>query len=120
MIFDLFNVMVFISKYLIPKGYNGLTIFPFIFLKRKALKQDSVLVNHERIHLKQQLELFVLAFYLCYFIEFLIRLIRYKNWNKAYKNISFEREAYSNEFNLEYLESRPIWAFLKYLRSHEI
>lgn len=108
--------MVFISKYFIPKGYNGLTIYPFIFLKNVELKEDSILINHEKIHLRQQLELLIGPFYLFYFLEFLIRLIQYKSWHKAYRNISFEREAYNNEFDFHYLDKRPFWSFLKYLR----
>lgn len=112
--------MIFISKYLVPKGFTGITVFPFVFLKFRHLKTDSILINHEKIHLKQQLEMLLLPFYIFYFIEFIIRLFQYKEWNKAYRNISFEREAYLNEGNLEYLKSRPIWTFLKYLRCHDI
>ena len=112
--------MIFISKYLVPKGYTGIAIFPFVLLKSKQLKVNRVLINHEKIHLKQQLELLVIPFYLFYVAEFLIRLIQYKNWHKAYLNISFEREAFTNEFNLDYLKQRPFWSFLKYLRTYEI
>lgn len=110
--------MIFISKYLVPKGYSGLTIFPFVFLKYNHLKLNEVLLNHEKIHLRQQIEMLILPFYLFYFIEFLIRLFKYKNWYKAYRNISFEREAYHNESDLHYLKKRSFWTFLKYLRSH--
>ncbi|MGB5417730.1 hypothetical protein [Algibacter sp.] len=112
--------MIFISKYLVPKGYTGMTIFPFVFLKSKHLKDNQVLINHEKIHLKQQLELLIIPFYIFYGLEFLFRLIQYKNWQKAYRNISFEREAYLNQNNLEYLQNRSIWRFLKYLCKHEI
>ena len=97
-----------------------MTIYPFVFLKRKELKQNLVLMNHEKIHLRQQIELLVIPFYLFYVLEFLIRLVQYKNWNKAYRNISFEREAYQNEFNLNYLTQRPFWSFLKYIRRHDV
>jgi len=107
--------MIIISKYLIPKGYTGLAIFPLIFLKYKALKHDKVLVNHEYIHLKQQLELLIIPFYLWYLVEFLFRIVQYKKWYLAYKNISFEREAYANENALNYLKSRSLWKFLEYL-----
>ena len=107
--------MIFISKYLVPKGYLGLTIFPFVFLKSKALKADVVLVNHEKIHLRQQLELLILPFYVLYVFEFLMRFIHYKKWHVAYRNISFEREAYANEKHLDYLKQRPFWRFLKYI-----
>lgn len=111
--------MIFISKYLVPRGYSGLTIFPFVFLKSMHLKANKVLMNHEKIHLKQQLEMLVVPFFVFYVLEFSMRLFQYKNWYKAYKNISFEREAYTNETNLDYLKQRSFWSFLKYLRTND-
>lgn len=105
---------------MVPKGYSGITLFPFVFLNDKRLKTNSVFINHEHIHLKQQLELLIVFFYLFYGIEFLIRLFQYKTWHLAYRNISFEREAFANEFDLDYLKHRPFWSFLKYLRSYDI
>lgn len=112
--------MILISKYIVPKGYTGVTIYPFVFLKYHRLRTDKVLVNHECIHLQQQLELLVLPFYVFYVLEFLLKLLYYGNWKKAYLNISFERESYINENNLEYLKSRKPWQFLKYIRANEI
>lgn len=112
--------MILYWKYLVPKGYTGFTVFPFVFLKSKHLDGHVVLINHEKIHLRQQLEMLVMPFYLFYAIEFLIRLFQYKKWDLAYRNISFEREAYTNEFNLDYLKHRSFWRFLKYLRVHDI
>ncbi len=106
--------MILISKYLVPNGYNGLTIFPFVFLKHKRFANDVIILNHEKIHLRQQLELLILPFYIIYTLEFLVSLLKYRNWHKAYKNISFEREAYYNELNLNYLKQRRFWQFLKY------
>ena len=106
--------MIVISKYL-PKRVIGLTVFPFVFLKQKDMKSNAILINHERIHLRQQLEMLVVFFFVFYSIEFIVRLFQFKNWNLAYKNISFEREAYFNEKDLEYLKSRPKWNFINYL-----
>ncbi|WP_055448067.1 hypothetical protein [Lacinutrix mariniflava] len=111
--------MILISKYIVPKGYTGITIFPFVFLKDKSLKSNMVLINHEKIHLRQQLELLILPFYIIYGIEFLVRLIQYRNWYTAYINISFERESYRNQANFSYLKNRKVWSFLKYLRTHD-
>lgn len=108
--------MILISTQIVPKGFLGLTIYPFIFLKNKRLKTQRVLVNHERIHLKQQLEMMIVPFFLFYILEFCFRLLKYKNCRQAYKNISFEREAYRNEANMDYLKSRPFWSFLSYLK----
>lgn len=111
--------MIIVSKYLVPKGYNGIAVFPFVFLKRKSFRTNKVLLNHENIHLRQQIEMLIIPFYFIYVLEFIVRLLIYKNWKLAYRNISFEREAYKNEFDFQYLKRRPFWAFLKYLRSDE-
>ena len=108
-------MLILQSRYLIPKGFSGLTIFPFVIVSAKVDLSDKVLINHERIHLKQQLELAIVPFFIWYFIEYLIRLIQFRNRRKAYRNISFEREAYANEGNMEYLKNRKFWSFLKYL-----
>ncbi len=108
--------MILVSKYFVPKGYDGITLYPFVFLKYEQQKQNEVLLNHERIHIIQQKELLVLFFYIWYVIEFFIRLLVCKNWSIAYKNISFEQEAYNNQPNLMYIQKRPIWAFLRYIK----
>lgn len=101
------------SKYLIPKGYTGMALFPFIILRDKRMKDNQRLINHERIHLRQQMELLVIPFYIWYLTEYFILLGKYKSKNIAYRNISFEREAYANEYNLNYLKDRPFWNFIK-------
>lgn len=106
--------MIFISKFLVPKGYIGLAVFPFVFLQHRRFKLDHTLINHEKIHLRQQLELLIIFFYLIYLLEFIIRLLQYKNWKHTYRNISFEREAYINEKDLNYLKSRSFWKFITY------
>ena len=110
-------MFVIVAKYLIPKGYRGLTLFPFVFVKYVFDSKNQTLVNHEKIHIKQQLELLVLPFFVWYFVEYAVRLLQYKNADLAYRNISFEREAYANEINLSYLETRKYFSFLKYLHA---
>ena len=108
-------MIVLVFKYLVPKGFRGFTFFPFVFLSDKKDREYAVLLNHERIHIKQQLELLVVFFFIWYGIEFLIRLVHYKNRREAYYNISFEREAYAKEKDLDYLKQRSFWSFLKYV-----
>lgn len=107
-------MFLIVSKYLIPKGYRGLTVFPFVFVSQQSEKENSVLVHHERIHLRQQMELLVLPFFVWYGIEFLLKWMKYRNRKMAYRNIIFEREAYDQEKNFDYLKSRSFWRFLKY------
>lgn len=73
-------------------------------------------INHERIHFAQQRELWYLPFFLLYVCEFLVRLVLKRfNWDKAYRSISFEREAYAQERNYTYLQRRKRHAWRKYL-----
>lgn len=92
-----------------------MSLWPFIILKDTTLKEDIVLINHEKIHLKQQQELLIIPFYIWYVTEWLLRSIFYLDTYKAYQNISFEREAYYNENNLDYLNQRKFFSFIKYL-----
>lgn len=108
-------MILIVFKYLTPRGFRGLTLFPFVFMADKDDKLNAVFINHEKIHIKQQVELLVLPFYIWYFIEFVVRWFQYKNTFVAYKNISFEREAYANEKDLNYLKKRSLWRFLNYI-----
>lgn len=108
-------MFVVVAKYLIPKGYKGWTAFPFVLIKCRADKEDKVFINHEKIHLRQQLELLIVPFYIWYLLEFAIRVVQYRSTNSAYKNISFEREAYCNESDLSYLKKRTFFRFVTYL-----
>lgn len=108
-------MILIVAKYLIPKGYSGLAAFPFVIVKKASYKKQYVFLNHEKIHLRQQLELLVLPFFIWYVLEFLLRWLQYKKWELAYRNISFEREAYANEIHLNYRKKRSFCRFLKYI-----
>ncbi len=110
--------MIFTFKHILPKQYAALTLWPIIIVRDNELRDDLILLNHERIHLKQQRELFIIPFYFLYLSEWFLRLCIYGNWYKAYKNISFEREAYLHEKDLFYLDNRQKWSFLRYLCIH--
>lgn len=92
---------------------NGITLWPFVLCK--TAYPDDILLNHERIHLRQQIELLVLPFYIIYLAEWLFYFVQYGNVWKAYRQISFEKEAYAKESNLDYLKSRKWYASFKYL-----
>ena len=95
---------------------TGMAIFPFILLKNKEASSNVQLLNHESIHLKQQLEMLVLPFYIWYGLEYLVRRVQFNGHYEAYRHISFEREAYSNDQHLNYSKERSFWAFLNYLK----
>lgn len=91
---------------------HGMAIFPFILVKKKEYASHQILLNHERIHLYQQLELLILPFYMLYFTNYLINLVRYRDHYKAYFNIIFEREAFIHENNTRYLAKRRLFAWV--------
>ena len=106
--------------WIFSKGVVGMAIFPFVFLKKSYVDRISKetldrTINHEYIHLKQQAELLCIFFYIWYFVEFCIRCILIGNTDVAYRNICFEKEAYHNENNTEYLKIRKFWSFIKYI-----
>ncbi|WP_159780655.1 hypothetical protein [Flavobacterium sp. 9AF] len=108
-------MILLIVRLFTNKHYRGITIYPFVILTQKEDGRNAVLLNHEKIHIRQQLELLVIPFFIWYGLEFLIRFLMYRNWSKAYRNISFERESYANEEDLDYLQQRSFWKWIKYL-----
>lgn len=94
--------------------YSAMALWPFILVKKKEMQHDAVLINHERIHHRQQLEMGIVLFYIIYLINYLYNLVKYRAHYKAYREIIFEREAYSMEADMQYLERRKFWAFTHY------
>jgi hypothetical protein len=94
---------------------EGMALFPFILVKHP--KASVFLIHHEQIHLRQQLELGLALFYVLYLGEYLFRLVQYRSHPLAYYNISFEREAFRNQNNLQYLKERRWYAFIRYYKA---
>ncbi|MBC7425613.1 MAG: hypothetical protein H7321_03665 [Bacteroidia bacterium] len=94
---------------------NAMALWPFIIFKDKDTSADPFILNHEKIHHRQQLELLLIPYYLWYFIEYWTGMLYYRNHDKAYRNISFEKEAYANQNNLDYLKKRPFLNSVKWL-----
>ena len=107
--------MILVFKHFFYRNYVGLSLWPFIILKNSSLRSDDVLINHEKIHLRQQQELLIVPFYMFYVLEWLFRSILHLSFYKGYQNISFEKEAYHNERNLNYTNERRAFSFIKYL-----
>jgi len=98
---------------------SGITLWPYIILQEKYrdnsyyFEKGKVTINHETIHIKQQQEMLVLPFYIWYGLEYIIKL--FIHGKDAYRNLSFEREAYGNENDFEYLKNRKPYSWIKYL-----
>lgn len=104
--------MKIIYNGLIPaKRFVAMTVWPLLFVRKEFDNMEMPFVfNHERIHAAQQKELLLVGFYIIYLYEWIRNLIRYKDSAKAYRMISFEAEAYLNEYDLNYLKRRKHFA----------
>lgn len=103
--------MKIIYNNIIPfKGFAAINLFGVLFVRKGVVVTERIL-NHERIHTAQMKEMLYVFFYLWYFVEWLIRLLGKGN---AYRNLGFEKEAYSNDENLTYLSCRQRFAWWKY------
>jgi len=99
------------TKYIPLRGFSAINLLGILFV-HPGVYLSQELVNHERIHTAQILEMGIIGFYVWYVVEWLVRLLRRGN---AYRKISFEREAYDNQRDLDYLQHRRHYAWRKYL-----
>jgi hypothetical protein len=128
-----------VKNWLIPaKGYSAMMLFGFLFTRDKRSVTERTM-RHETIHFRQFIEVNILVtllavplfvftplswwwlllalaggFYIWYGIEWTIRRLFGKG--NAYRNISFEREAYANQDDTTYLKTRRLFTFFKYIK----
>lgn len=73
---------------------------------------------HEKIHVRQALEMLYIPFWILYIGHYLWnRIVRKMDHDWAYKLIAFEREAYNHQKNRHYLQDRKWYASLKYFKN---
>ena len=98
------KIPTFISKFT-PINVWAITLGPLVICKGTLTPRVK---NHETIHYHQYKETYFLGFILLYLYDYFYSAIFKKMGftSKAYKNIRFEQEAYSNDQNLDYLNSR--------------
>lgn len=97
-----------------PPGFSYINLFGVLFTRRKR-PITPIEERHESIHTRQMQEMLYIFFYLWYIIEWLIKLAIIRDTRKAYRAISFEREAYQNQAIPGYLEERKHYCWLKHL-----
>ena len=115
----MFPIVIYSDKFLDAISWfmrvGGISIFPFIILSERYRYGDpfrtNATINHESIHFQQALELLVIPFYILYVVEYILKSIIYWDIGKGYSSISFEREAYTNDRNMNYLNTRKryVW-----------
>lgn len=110
------------------QDFIAITIGVFVIFKNREVASPRV-VNHEHIHVKQQTELLFIGMWILYLLSYLYNRLRlsfglelpiktnYKsNHMKAYRNIIFEREAYSNDSNMDYIKNRKRFNWVMYMK----
>ena len=78
-----------------PRRFHAITLFPFVFHNDREL--DDVELRHETVHIWQEVSLLIIGFYLLYLAFWIANLIVYRDSEKAYREIPFERSAYKLE-----------------------
>lgn len=106
--------MIWIKNKVFPFGnYTAINICGIVFYKGNL---SATLKNHECIHTKQMIETLFIGFYIWYGIEYLIVRLFHKKQNDAYHDVSFEEEAHNNDTNLNYLNNRKLYSWIKYVK----
>ena len=104
-------------------GYNiyGTFIFPFIVMRskpesKKGIDRWNKTLNHESIHFNQSIELLVVFYLLIYGCHYLIGRAKGMSHYDSYKNVVFEKESNTHEWEFDYLKNRPLfnWGREKY------
>lgn len=100
---DSMKRVFYIRKLPFGKNFLAITLGEFILSVAPLNKYE---LNHELIHVHQQRELLYIPFFIWYVVEWLVLLAKYRDMEKAYFNIRFEKEAYRHQKDLTYLEKR--------------
>lgn len=106
--------MIVIKNNIVPfPGFLAINLFGLFFVRKEEWErypewEKKYTYNHESIHTAQMKELLYVFFYVFYFFEWVGRL--FVNGKDAYYNISFEKEAFAHQYDLNYLQTRKHFA----------
>ena len=104
--------MKVIYNNIIPfKGFAAINLFGVVFARKEYKPLPDKTLRYEAIHTAQMRELAYIGFYILYLLEWVFRLFR-QSWTgqDAYRNISFEKEAYKKQDRKTYLSYRKHFA----------
>ncbi len=121
------------------QGYKAVAIWPLIFARESTKPLKTYEENHEKTHLRQQLEVLIASavamaalilvfgwswwwmlvslavYYTSYGIDYAVRYLAYGSSDEAYRNIAAEQEAYNNQYDTAYLKRRRPFAWVEYI-----
>lgn len=87
----------FLLKLPLLNQADAITLPNSIHFKYSKKDTDPTTIQHELIHVKQKQKIGNIRFYIQYLCEYMRNILIYKDLDQAYRNISFELEAYSLE-----------------------
>lgn len=109
---------VIYNKVIPFKGFKAMNLFGVIFARSEYKPLAERTLRHEAIHTAQMRETLYAGFYVLYALEWAARLVLNGFSNrKAYRAVSFEREAYANERDVLYLETRRRFAWARLIKN---
>ena len=88
------------------------TIFNVIIIRPGRRIIPSKL-NHEKIHVAQYKETLYIGGCIILFFDYIVKIIYYRDREKAYRNLLFEKEAFRHQNELNYLDRRKCFAWLR-------
>lgn len=115
------------SKIIPFKGFMAMNLYGTLFIRKEfkerwesryTKKTRDRILNHESIHSAQAHDFCKInwigytIFYIVYRLLWIVEIIR-PPYNKAYKDVCFEKEAYINEDDLNYLKTRKKWSWMR-------
>lgn len=131
-------MFVIYNKFFPFGGFKMCNILTCLFTKSRNISQTDL--NHEKIHSCQMIEtailitlligivmwltncslwwslLGILSFYAIYGLETLIIWFFHTTFHGAYRDVSFEEEAYNHDHDLNYIQNRKLFNWVKYFR----
>lgn len=108
-------IVPFFLRIVAGKYVNAMALWPFILVRNQETKESKVTIHHEKIHFRQQLELFIIPFYVLYLGFYFYYRVKSQTHIQAYLSIPFEKEAYANESDFDYLKTRKWWSWRRYI-----
>ena len=102
-------MLIIRNKWIPFPHFNAVKLLGVLFVHHEVHLSPQLL-NHERIHTAQILEMAIVGFYVWYVVEWVIRLFFKGN---AYRKLYFEREAYANQNDVDYLRHRKYYAWIR-------
>ena len=99
-------------SYIAPIDIGAITLGPIVISRGEM---DEVTKRHETIHFQQFLELGFIGFVILYYGFWLYNILKGDDKQAAYYNIPFEKEAYYNDEDKNYLSNRKRFSWIHYI-----